>query len=558
MFPIPVDASNISLSGKNAALLNATTGSSALANLEVIAPTGSLGFSNGANFPSAGQFINTGTLSVGSGSTFSTASASLLNFSGTTLSGGTYDVAGTLEFAGANIVTNAASITLSGTSSQILNSTTAGNALANLAVNAAGGSFTLAGDRNFTTAGSFTNNGTLGIGSGSTLAINGSLTNVSGTTLNGGTYEIGGTLKFAGANVVTNAATLSLAGGSAKFLNSTTGGSALANLAANAASGSFSLSGGQTFTSASAFANAGTISIGTGSTFTVGGSGAFTQTGGKLTDDGTLAASGGVSLSSGGLLGTGKITGALTSSASITPGASPASTGILSDTGTYTQNAAGALNIVIGGTTAGAQYDELTATSAKLGGTLNISLANGYVPTVGSTFKIVGYGSETGEFATVNGLAINGSEHFALTYQGTDLLATVVSGAATSVASATPASAVSASNASMLSAAKANAVSSDEEPLTERMGRFASGLHFASDGASGNVTASSSEGAAASRSARFAGHRAGALLRLTSASSSARDAAAEASVNHGKVRSFSLHFSMSDPFSVPRMGVAVN
>jgi len=52
------------------------------------------------------------------------------------------------------------------------------------------------------------------------------------------------------------------------------------------------------------------------------------------------------------------------------------------------------------------------------------------VPTIGSTFKIMNFTSETGTFATVNGLAINMSEHFSLTYQPTDVLLTVVSGPA--------------------------------------------------------------------------------------------------------------------------------
>ena len=70
--------------------------------------------------------------------------------------------------------------------------------------------------------------------------------------------------------------------------------------------------------------------------------------------------------------------------------------------------------------------------TATLGGTLNISLINGFVPTIGSKFKIVDYTSESGQFATVNGLAINSSEHFAVAYQGADVLLTVVSGAAPS------------------------------------------------------------------------------------------------------------------------------
>jgi len=143
----------------------------------------------------------------------------------------------------------------------------------------------------------------------------------------------------------------------------------------------------------------------------------------------TLAASGGVTLSGGSLFGgpAGAITGNLSSSGTVTPGASATKSGILTDTGAYTQNSAGSLDILIGGTTAGKTFDVLNSTTAALGGTLNITEASGYVPAVGATFKILNFSSETGTFATVNGLTINSSEGYTITYQPTDVLLTVVS-----------------------------------------------------------------------------------------------------------------------------------
>ena len=79
----------------------------------------------------------------------------------------------------------------------------------------------------------------------------------------------------------------------------------------------------------------------------------------------------------------------------------------------------------VAGTTAGTKFDALDTTTAVLGGTLNIT--SGFTPTVGSTFKILNFGSETGTFATVNGLTINGTEAYTVTYQPTDVLLTVVS-----------------------------------------------------------------------------------------------------------------------------------
>jgi hypothetical protein len=421
---IVTNAAGITLNGAAAKFVDAS-GKSVLTKLASNTAAGSFTVSGGANYTTAGNFNNLGTLGVGSGTTFAV-SGKLANFAGTTLTGGTYTLGGILKFAGANVVTNDAAIGLTDSAGEIVNSTNSSNGLANFAVNGTTGSFALSGGASFTTAGAFTNNGTLSVGSGSTFDVKTNLTNLSGGTLTGGTYAVSGTFESAGANIVTNAANLTLSGSAAKVLNSTTSASALANFATNAAAGSFSLASGANFTTAGAFSNAGALSIGSGSTFKTGGTTAFTQTGGSTTDDGTLTASG-VTLSAGTLLGNGTITGNLQSSGTVTPGISATKTGTLTDSGAYTQNAAGKLNIGIGGTTS---FDALKSTTAVLGGTLNLSELNGFVPTVGSTFKILNFNSETGKFATVNGLTINSKEAYTITYQPTDVLLTVVAAAA--------------------------------------------------------------------------------------------------------------------------------
>jgi hypothetical protein len=170
--------------------------------------------------------------------------------------------------------------------------------------------------------------------------------------------------------------------------------------------------------------------------------GSFTQSGGRTTDNGSLSASGGVSLKGGSLFGTGSITGAVTSSSAglISPGTSSAAAGILTEMGTYMQNS-GTLDIAINGKTAGTQFDQFNPTMAVLSGTLDILRPTGFVPTVGSTFKIMNFTSETGTFSAVNGTAINSSEHFKVTVQPTDVLVTVVSGAAFQPAVTAPAKA---------------------------------------------------------------------------------------------------------------------
>jgi hypothetical protein len=468
---IVTNAAHIILNGPSSAFIDAG-GRDALANLASNTAPASFAINGGRNFTTVGNFDNLGTLTVGSGSKFAV-HGDLLNFSGTTLTGGTYNVGGTLQFNGANIATNAASITLSGAASQITNQSIV-SGLTNFATNGVTGSFTVAGGRVFTTSGAFTNSGSLtmtGVGSkfttgsahftnngtltvaggdsevatgsgaltntgtltvtsGSTLALGGALTNFSGTTLSGGSYNVGGTFQFSGADIVTNAANISLAGTAAKILNSTNSANALAGFATNASTGTFSLSGGRGLTTLGSFSNAGTLVIATGSTFALVGSGNFVQTAGKLTDDGTLSTSGSVTLSGGSLFGKGLIKGTLQSSGLITPGDSATSTGILTDSGAFKQNTGGSLDISVGGVTPGSKFDQLNSTTGNLAGTLNIKLINGFIPALGTTFKVLNFSSETGKFGTVNGLAINGSEHFALTYQASDVLLTVTSGAA--------------------------------------------------------------------------------------------------------------------------------
>ena len=72
---------------------------------------------------------------MAAGSTVNVTSANFTNFSGTTLTGGIYTVAGTFEFVGANIAANAAAITLNGPAAIIKNNQNGNNALANLASN---------------------------------------------------------------------------------------------------------------------------------------------------------------------------------------------------------------------------------------------------------------------------------------------------------------------------------------------------------------------------------------------------------------------------------------
>src|SRR5215469_15316182 len=288
---IVTNAANIILSGTSSMFVDAA-GNNALSAFNTNASTGNVTINSGRNFTTAGNFANNGTLTVGSSNSKFDVNGNLTNFSGTTLTGGTYNLTGTLQFNGANIVTNAANITLTGTASSIVNQTGV-NALANFATNASSGKFTINSARNFTTAGNFTNNGTLTVGSSnSKFDVNGNLTNFSGTTLTGGTYNLTGTLQFNGANIVTNAANITLTGTASSIVNQT-GVNALANFATNASSGKFTINSGRNFTTIGNFANNGTLTVGTStSKFDVNGNltnfSGTTLTGGTYNITGTL------------------------------------------------------------------------------------------------------------------------------------------------------------------------------------------------------------------------------------------------------------------------------
>ena len=145
-----------------------------------------------------GSFTNNGTIDVRPGSAATVSTGALTNYTGNTLTGGTYLVTGsgaaggaaTLNLGGGTITTNAARVVLSGSNSVFAEI----NALANNQ-----GTFGVVGGRSFTTAGALADSGTLLVGGGSQLTVNGALTeSAAGTLAGSGTVTAAG-LTLAGA-----------------------------------------------------------------------------------------------------------------------------------------------------------------------------------------------------------------------------------------------------------------------------------------------------------------------------------------------------------------------
>lgn len=134
----------------------------------------STGFTNAAN----------GILTVMPGSIMNIAGL-FTNYSGTTLSSGTYNVMGTFFFQHANIVTNFVTMTLTGASAQVTDNVTGTNAYTNLTNNLNRGVISLQSGATLTTVTNYSNKGTTIIGAGSTMTVKAYTQAGSSSTLDG-------------------------------------------------------------------------------------------------------------------------------------------------------------------------------------------------------------------------------------------------------------------------------------------------------------------------------------------------------------------------------------
>jgi T5SS/PEP-CTERM-associated repeat protein len=233
-------------------------------------------------------------------------------------------------------------------------------------------------------------NGGVVTATAATLYNTGGLIFGANATLNTPLNVLGGYIEFI-VDQTTFPNNMTLGTGGVGLYTYNTGGAYTATL-----TGSISGSGGLT---------AGNVLGSTPGVFILTGSsnytGATTLNAGTLRVNGSIASA--VTVKNGVTLGgSGSVGSVVVNSGGIvSPGNSP---GKLSVNGNYTQNSGGVLNIEIGGASPGAGgYDQLAVSgTATLGGTLNLSLVNGFRPTVGQTFNIITSSSEAGNFSTIN------------------------------------------------------------------------------------------------------------------------------------------------------------
>jgi fibronectin-binding autotransporter adhesin len=138
--------------------------------------------------------------------------------------------------------------------------------------------------------------------------------------------------------------------------------------------------------------------------------GTYTQTAGKTSiAAGATLETDKISLNGGSLTGNGTVAATVANRATVSPGQSP---GTLTIDGDYVQSPDGALDIQLGGTAPGTQYDRLLVSgSVTLDGTLNVTTTNGFLAAPGNAFEILTFGSRPGgsTFAVTNGLTGSGA-----------------------------------------------------------------------------------------------------------------------------------------------------
>jgi uncharacterized repeat protein (TIGR01451 family) len=365
---------------------------------------------------SSGTFSNLGAFSAPSGTTninaifnhggtINIGSSAILNLAGGGTSTGAITNIGFLEFGGGTYLLNTGTSTTIGGIFKVFNSATV-----NSSVNLNLSNFGLLNSGTFTGTGNLSTSG--GLWSGGTLATTGTA-----TTTNNGSFSIDGanaamtldkrTLINAGTLNYTPAANaLSLINGA----SITNNGSSLIDIKSDQPINGGSITNNGTFQktigsgspSLPAMSNAGSVAANSGTMVFP----SFTQSAGNTTlSGGNISVTPGTfQLNGGNLAGTGAIVGSvINAGGAVNPGNGGA-TGTLTITNGYSQSA-GSMNIRLGGTTAGTQYDQVAVsggTGNLTGGTFNATLFNAFLPANGNTFDVFTFPSKSGDFTTKN------------------------------------------------------------------------------------------------------------------------------------------------------------
>jgi hypothetical protein len=430
-FNIQTDAS-ISTAGcsrwniSNAGLLTKTTtnGTTQLSVGGDFTNTGTIDVQTGTLKFNTGRMTSSGSLNVGTGTSVVFASSAIFS-PGATLNvaaGASVTYGGSIEFSSGVVGTGTGNNRIVG---NVGFSGTVNLPNFELASGTLGGTFTNAGTLNWT-GGALA--GRLTVAAGGVLNITGSV-DKSFDANQGAVLSNGGTVNWMGGNLVSQmvcgfgafpVAMNNLAGGT--FNIQTDGSISTANcsywnisnvglLRKTTTSGTTALSFGGTL------ANTGIIDIQTGTLSFNGGS--FNQTSGETRLNGGTLSGSAFSFAGGRLSGSGTINAAVVNGAIVSPGSSPDTITI---NGSYTQTAAGILQIELGGLTPGTAFDRLVVNGpASLAGMLNVTLIDGFMPSSNDAFSVLTYTSRTGSFAASTLPALQNGLALTTQYAGSEL-----------------------------------------------------------------------------------------------------------------------------------------
>jgi RHS repeat-associated protein len=318
-----------------------------------------LATNNGANVIITGGLTLNGTIDLG-------------NAGGTTL--------GRLHFRGAQTLSGSGSILFGGNSGNQITTATSNSDSGTLTI---GPSITLRGKN-----GSI-GNSTLALINEGTIAADvssGRLTISASSLNNSGTIEAksGGALS-AGGGTFSNTGTVEVQSGSMTISStvSQVSGKVLTG-------GNWVVLANSTLT----LSVAGTITTSQADVTLGGGGATFTNLSGLAENDGTLSFLNGATF---------KTAADLLNTGVLTVGAGS----VLTISGSFTQAGSGGLGFQVGGSPASGLFGQMNSTgAAALGGTLDVSLVNGFGPVRGQDFPVMSFSSESGGFAQIGGLNI--------------------------------------------------------------------------------------------------------------------------------------------------------
>ena len=356
-----------------------------------------------------------GTLNNGSGTvlnnnaggTFNNNVLGVLNNSGTFNNGGTLNSSGTLNNNSGGVFNN------SGQFGLLQNAGTLNNS----------GILNISDAAGLSNSGILNNYGTVNNGTASPLYnFGGTLNNNPGSTFNdagtiinsdNGTLNASGTINNVG--MLSNSAAMNNAG----TLNSS---GTLLNFGTLLNAGTLRNSG--------TVSSTGTVSVAHNGLVHNTSSGAMNlaevDVAGTLENDGTVTMTGSspLTIAAGGVLsGSGTVVGDVLNGGTLSPGDSP---GIFTIVGNYTQTSTGVYLLELFGPGSG-QYDQLVVTgTGTLGGTLDIDLMNGFLPS-GQSFEFIDSGGLLGAFSKVDFLDCPTCSSL-LAYNGTNVSLTATNG----------------------------------------------------------------------------------------------------------------------------------